>query len=102
MSAGGYGENGELMVGFREFYVWRPNIARSAVLQVCAMLLHRPDDVEQEVQLLASAVLFDPIAFESEGRFRELLHSALGWSDEHVASLIAQMDAPTDEKSTES
>jgi hypothetical protein len=82
--------------------VWEPKIARSAVFQVCAMLIRRPDDVEHEVMLLASAALFNPTACQSEVGFRNLFKQVLGWSDEHVASLIEQMNAPTDEKSTES
>lgn len=82
--------------------MWEPKIARSATLQVCAMLLRRPDDVEHEVMLLASAVLFNPTVFSNETEFSNLFKQVLGWSDEHVASLIAQMNAPSDEKSTES
>jgi len=81
--------------------VWEPKIARSATLQVCAMLLRRPDDVEQEVLALASAALFNPTAFQSEAEFRILFKQTLGWTDEHVTSLIAQM-VVSDEKSTES
>lgn len=82
--------------------MWEPKIARSAVFRVCAMLIRRPDDVEHEVLMLASAALFNPAVFANETEFGNLFKQVLGWSDEHVASLIEQMNAPTDEKSTES
>jgi len=57
------------------------------------MLLRRPDNVEQEVQILASAVMFNPDAFADEARFRAFLKQALGWADSHIDSLISQMDS---------
>jgi len=70
---------------------WNPKLARSATLQVCAALLRRPDDVEQEVLLLASAVLFNPEAFVSESNYRKFLTTMLGWDKSHTDSFLSQM-----------
>lgn len=80
--------------------MWKPNKARSAALQVCASLLLRPDDVENEVVQLASAALFNPTAFANETEFSRLLHQTLGWNKDHVDSLLEQIGMTPTDKST--
>lgn len=80
---------------------WKPKQARSAVMQVCAMLLLRPDNVETEVQILASSVLYNPAVFASESAFRAFLKTNLGWNDQHLDSLIEQMSQNPPEDDTQ-
>ena len=70
---------------------WEPKKARSATMQICASLLLRPDDVEQEVLLLATAALFNPEVFADEPRFKQFLKTVLMWEDPHIRALIVNM-----------
>ena len=70
---------------------WNPKTARSLAMQLCAMLLRRPDDVENEVLLLASSVLFNPDVFADPESFREFLKRSLEWDDDHVDKLMVGM-----------
>jgi hypothetical protein len=70
---------------------WEPKKARSLLLQVAASLLLRPDNTETEVQILASAALFNHPVFETEDNFRAFLKQNMGWNDQHLDSLLTQM-----------
>jgi len=72
------------------------------LLQVAASLLLRQDNVETEVQILASAALYNQLVFSSEEGFRSFLKLNLGWNDSHLDSLVEQMyQKSTDLTSTE-
>jgi hypothetical protein len=69
---------------------WDPKRARASIFQVCAMLMMRPDDTEQEVLFLAGAALFNKGAFVTESEFRKLLKGLLDWNDDQIQTLIDQ------------
>ena len=76
---------------------WVPKKARSAVFQVCASLILRPDPSDEDVVVhLAGAVLYNKEAFETEAKFRELIQSLLQWPDENIDQLIASTQVDPD------
>lgn len=72
---------------------WRPELAKSAVFRLCALLALR-GDAGMEILSLGTAALWQPEKFATEEAFRAFMNSSLSLNDRCVDDLLAQAEAP--------